>query len=129
MKNNDKMAALLRNMKPILHEGKYVFCTTEYIDNSILPNIVMIFKEKEAYTMILSKAVADTMMLHYEFEAAWITLNVYSQLDDVGLTAAFSKVLSDAHISCNVIAAYHHDHIFVPFADAKKAMDVLQSYQ
>jgi hypothetical protein len=58
---------------------------------------------------------------------AWITLTVYSSLEAVGLTAAVSKALTDANISCNVIAAYHHDHIFVPIQDAQHAMKVLEN--
>jgi uncharacterized protein len=59
--------------------------------------------------------------------AAWITLTVHSALEAVGLTAAFSKALADVNISCNVVAGYYHDHIFVPQQDAEKAMAVLES--
>ncbi|XXE67240.1 ACT domain-containing protein [Pseudomonas sp. R1-6] len=39
-----------------------------------------------------------------------VTLTVHSALDAVGLTAAFATALGNAGISCNVIAAYYHDH-------------------
>jgi uncharacterized protein len=45
----------------------------------------------------------------------------------VGLTAAFATALANAGISCNVVAAYYHDHLFVPVQDAEKAMAVLRS--
>ncbi|MEY2817195.1 MAG: hypothetical protein RL275_658, partial [Chloroflexota bacterium] len=48
-------------------------------------------------------------------------------LEAVGLTAAVSKALTEANISCNVVAAYYHDHLFVPVKDADRAMDVLLS--
>ncbi|WP_253251803.1 ACT domain-containing protein [Flavobacterium sp. ACN2] len=57
--------------------------------------------------------------------ASWITLEVHSSSAAVGLTAAFSQALGNANISCNVVAAYLHDHIFVDENDALKAMDVL----
>jgi hypothetical protein len=53
-------------------------------------------------------------------------LTVHSSLEAVGLTAAVSKALTEANISCNVVAAYYHDHIFVPVKDAKQAMRVLE---
>ena len=87
----------------------------------------MCFKEEEGYTFILTKQSADELGLQYSFIAAWITLNVHSSLEAVGLTAAFSKVISDNGISCNVVAAFYHDHIFVNSQDVGKAMKVLQS--
>ena len=71
------------------------------------------------------KELADQYALPYTFVAAWITLEVHSALDAVGLTAAFAQALTAAHISCNVVAAYFHDHIFVDKKDAAKAMEVL----
>jgi uncharacterized protein len=37
--------------------------------------------------------------------------------------------LGDAGISCNVVAAAFHDHIFVPIEKADLAMKVLQDLQ
>jgi hypothetical protein len=66
--------------------------------------------------------------LEYSFTASWITLTVHSSLTAVGLTASFSKALSDENISCNVVAAYFHDHIFVDAKDASRAMEVLERF-
>ncbi|HEX8350737.1 MAG TPA: ACT domain-containing protein, partial [Hymenobacter sp.] len=57
---------------------------------------------------------------------AWITLTVHSSLEAVGLTAAFARALARGNVSCNVVAAYYHDHIFVAAQDADKAMRLLQ---
>ena len=43
----------------------------------------------------------------------------------MGLTSSFSRGLTKAGISCNVIAAYHHDHIFVPYKKRLKAVKIL----
>jgi hypothetical protein len=57
---------------------------------------------------------------------ARITLTVQSSLEAVGLTAAFASVLAQGGISANVIAGFHHDHIFLPAADADRAMTLLR---
>jgi hypothetical protein len=78
-------------------------------------------------TVILSKEQADDVGLRYLVVLAWITLTVHSSLEAVGLTAAVSKALTNVGISCNVVAAYYHDHIFVPIKDAQQAMEVLET--
>ena len=88
----------------------------------------MLFKEKEAITLILKKEIADLLQLEYTIVMSWITLTVHSSLEAVGLTAAFSKALSDKEISCNVVAAYYHDHIFVNKKDINEAMKVLNAF-
>ncbi len=84
------------------------------------------FLEKEGVTVILPKEKADAMDIPYETICAWITLTVHSSLEAVGLTAAVSKTLTEENISCNVVAAFFHDHIFVPVKDAERAMNALQ---
>jgi uncharacterized protein len=127
MPGETNLAELLKTMHPTLNKGDYVFCTvpsTSNIDHSF---IIGSFKEKEGLTIILSKAEADKLNLPYTYIAAWITLTVHSSLEAVGLTAAFSVALAKESISCNVIAAYYHDHIFVAKGDAEKAMNVLKA--
>ena len=72
-----------------------------------------------------SKEEAIKNSLHFYFVSAWITLEINSSLDSIGLTSAFSKELTEAGISCNVLAGYHHDHIFVPYHKKAKAMKIL----
>jgi len=116
---------LLQEMKPELNEGEYVFCTVDSFQHAAILNPVCIFQEHEGITVILPKHQADDVSLPYSVICAWITLTVHSSLEAVGLTAAVSKALTAANISCNVVAAYYHDHIFVPVKDAKRAMNVL----
>ncbi len=85
----------------------------------------MFFREEEGITIIIRKEMADSLSLAYSFVAAWITLTVHSSLSAVGLTASFSKALAEKGISCNVVAAFYHDHIFVDKKDAEMAMKVL----
>ena len=72
--------------------------------------------------MILTRADADRAGLAYDYVAARITLRVNSALADVGLTALFSRTLAGAGISCNVIAGRAHDHLFVDWDQAARAL-------
>ncbi|MEO1490422.1 MAG: ACT domain-containing protein, partial [Pseudomonadota bacterium] len=54
------------------------------------------------------------------------SLEVHSDLEAVGLTAAVSVALADAGIACNVIAGLHHDHLFVPWERRETAIEQLQ---
>lgn len=126
MPGETNLAILLKSMHPILNAGEYVFCTTYTIDQINPSAIVSFFKEKEGITLILERKTADELGLDYSFIAAWITLTVHSSLDAVGLTAAFSNALARENISCNVVAGYYHDHIFVSQDDAEKAMETLK---
>jgi hypothetical protein len=127
MPGETDLTVLLKNMKPVLQEGEYVFCSVTNINEIDINKVIGTFTEKEGTTVILSKANADLLNLTYSFVCSWITLTVNSSLEAIGLTAAFSTALSKEGISCNVIAGYYHDHIFVHRRDANNAMKVLSS--
>jgi hypothetical protein len=128
MSGEKKLDVLLKSMKPKYNLGEYVFCKTENLDQINLSQIIMTFKEEESITIIAKKEVADQLNLDYSFVSSWITLTIHSSLEAVGLTAAFSNALSENGISCNVVAAYYHDHIFVDIKDTEKAMEVLNAF-
>lgn len=77
-------------------------------------DVAAMVTEAEGTTVVIGAADAMRMDLDTEFVAAWLTLNVDSALDAVGLTAALSSVLAADGIPCNVLAGYHHDHLLVP---------------
>lgn len=128
MSGEKDLHTLLKSMKPEHNSGEYVFCTIASLENINLDAIEMLFREKEGITLILKKEIADQFNLTYSFIASWITLTVHSSLEAVGLTAAFSKALADQGISCNVVAAFYHDHIFVDQKDTEKAMMILNTF-
>lgn len=126
MAGETALATLLRSMSPHLNDGDYVFCT---LPDQRIPEgceVIGSFREQEGLTLILDRQQAERAGLAFGYVAAWITLNVHSALEAVGLTAAFASALGKAGISCNVIAGYYHDHLFVGRADAQRAMQVLQ---
>jgi hypothetical protein len=120
---------LLASMEPELQPGVYVFASVP-LDAS-LQGIAAIgtFREKEGLTVIVEESEASKAGLTPLFRAAWITLTVHSDLNAVGLTAAFARALGEANISCNVVAAALHDHIFVPVDDAGRALAALAALQ
>ena len=128
MSGEKNLEILLRKMKPKLNLGEFVFCEVESLEKINLNEILMTFREDESITIIIQKEIADKLNLKYSFISSWITLTIHSALEAVGLTAAFSKALSENEISCNVVAAFYHDHIFVNKKDAEKAMEILNKF-
>jgi hypothetical protein len=128
MSGEKDLQQLLKSMRPEHNAGEYVFCKVEKLEDVNVNEAEMFFKEREAITLILKKEIADQLKLDYSVVMSWITLTVHSSLEAVGLTAAFSKALSENQISCNVVAAFYHDHIFVNKEDVEKAMKILNLF-
>jgi hypothetical protein len=128
MTGETNLSTLLKSMRPELNPGEYVFCTVKDITTIKSENIISVFREKEGVAIIVEKNIADQLNLSYSFVVRWITLTVHSSLEAVGLTATFSKALADENISCNVIAGYYHDHIFLPVEKAELAMKILNRF-
>ena len=118
---------MLAQLKPSLIPGEYVFCSLPQSEFCALaPETVLgSFREAEGVTVLLEKTHADARGLSYDGVFAGITLGVYSSLAAVGLTAAVASALAERDIPANVIAAYHHDHVFVPAALRDQALDAL----
>jgi uncharacterized protein len=113
-----------RDLAPVLAPEPYVFATAAAPPAGVVMFAAIL--EDEGLTLVLTKADADQASLEYSYLAARITLGVNSELDEVGLTASVSRALADAGISCNVIAAAAHDHLFVPWGRGQEALAVLR---
>jgi len=127
MSGEKNIATLIKGMTPKLNSGEYVFCTVADISTINRTDTICEFKEDEGVTVVMERNKADALKLKYEYIASWITLQIHSSLDAVGLTALFSTELAKHDVSCNVIAGYYHDHIFVDIKDAKKVIQALVS--
>ena len=119
------LAVLLASMAPVRRPGSFVFATVA--PDEPAGDALATVLEDEGRTVVLAREEADRRGLSYDFVAAWITLQVRSALDAVGLTAAVSARLAEAGISCNVIAGRHHDHLLVPEDRAKDALAALRA--
>tara|TARA_Y100000589_G_scaffold293059_1_gene297628 strand:- start:499 stop:786 length:288 start_codon:yes stop_codon:yes gene_type:complete len=88
-----------------------------------------IVRELEGWTIIIEQSTADDLCWTYQAVFQCITLQVHSSLEAVGLTAIVSGVLAEQGISANVVAGYHHDHIFVPQSRSSEALNLLLALQ
>lgn len=124
MAGETDLVTLLRGLLPRLHEGRYVYAQ---VGSGVPAHVdpVVTVREEEGLTLVVTQEQADELGLVYDFVAAWITLQVHSALDAIGLTAVVSRVLTDAGISANIVAGYTHDHIFVPYDRGDDALHAL----
>lgn len=126
-KSNQKLSEVVASLDPVLNTGAYIFYSQKEEITVPFDQVLGLFKETEGTTLILSKDTAEKYHIPFSYMAAWITLKVRSDLDLIGLTALFAKALADQQISCNVIAGYHHDHIFVDYDQKDKALLTLKA--
>ena len=123
------LSVLLSRMAPALQTGEFVFATAETAGGLQLQDVVACIREPEGLSVVVPVAAAGRYGALQHVRLAWITLTVHSDLQAVGLTAAFASALGREGISCNVVAGLHHDHIFVPVAQADAAMAALRALQ
>lgn len=118
---------LLASLSPGLSAGEYAFCRVAGAlgDHAALDPVVSV-RESEGLTLVLPVAVAVRESLSYTGVYRRITLAVHSSLQAVGLTATVASALAAHEIPANVVAGYHHDHIFVPGDQAEQALEILQ---
>lgn len=120
------LATLLRGLSPALDERLFVFASLPSIGPDVLDcDPICLFKEAEGWTVIVEESKADRFGAEDSLRFAMITLTVVSDLESVGLTAAAATALAAYGIPGNVVAAYHHDHIFTPAECAEDAIDAL----
>ncbi|HEU4663276.1 MAG TPA: ACT domain-containing protein [Dokdonella sp.] len=122
------LVRLLASLQPTLNPGLFVFVRVDALRDAEALDAVAVFRETEGVTAVVPEPRARRAGLA-GFTAAWITLAVRSDLHGVGLTAAFSRALADAGIACNVFAAIHHDHVFVPADRGAEALACLRALQ
>jgi len=120
------LTVLIRDMAPYLDAATYVFALAPPGFSPESPPL-MRFREVEGETVVLTVDAADAAGLPTDRRFRRITLTIHSDLNATGLTAAVSRCLDDAGIPANVVAAYYHDHIFVPEEEADRAVQALEA--
>ncbi|MCV0437561.1 MULTISPECIES: ACT domain-containing protein [unclassified Hydrogenophaga] len=118
---------LQQMMAPDLRPETYVYCTFQdyRLPDDLSP--ICTFRESEGLTAIVERAQAVRAKVPFIFEAKLITLTVHSSLEAIGFLATISTALARAGIPCNAVAAFHHDHLFIPVDRADDAFALLEA--
>lgn len=120
MSGAQSLKTLLKGLEVFRHAGVWEFVTGTQED---VPGSVMKFREREGWTHILEAQRSAKG----ERRFVWLELAVYSDLNAVGFMAVIAKALAVAGVPCNVVSAFHHDHIFVPESKADEAIVALEA--
>ena len=122
---------MISGMSPTVLPGVFVFISTADLTlvASLTSQAISTFVEDEGMSMLIPVDTAKKSGFSVDQPMRCITLNVYSSLAGVGLTSAVSTALGDQSIPCNIVAAFHHDHVFVPSEMCDRAMEILTSLQ
>ncbi len=118
---------MLAHMRPKLDDTNWSFVTVKDQAQAfaMMPKALGTFREEEGLSLIVPFSCAEEGGID-TVPFSRITLQVHSDLAGVGLTAAVSAALADGGIACNVVAAFHHDYLFVPKDRAQDALEILR---
>ena len=123
-------AQMVAEMNPILQPGLFVFVSAEFDPSDrVRASAVATVREAEGLSLLLPLDLAAESGFHCDQPMRQITLQVHSALTGVGLTAAVASALAALHSPCNMVAGFHHDHVFVPETQADAALDCLTRLQ
>ena len=117
------LSRLLATMEPALHDSPYGYAVVIAPVEGAFAHVA----EEEGLTVIASHAVLLAAGIDPGPPWARISLSVHSDLAAVGLTAALATALADKGISANVVAGFHHDHIFLPWPHRYEALAALKA--
>lgn len=126
---------LLQCLAPSIDHELYRFCCTAQFDSTWAEQAFACVRESQGWTYVLPERLLpasfdnDDVRQHgvvSDTTYRRITLEVHSSLDAVGLTAAVSTALATHNISCNMLAGFYHDHLFVPAPQADEALALLE---
>ena len=116
---------LLANLSVRRRPGRW--CLVSDVALPVGVEVAATVAEDEGVTSVIPVADAERLGFAVAFVAAWLTLEVQSALDAVGLTAAVAGALAAEGIPCNVLAGFHHDHLLVPDTDADRAIAAVEA--
>ena len=117
------LRTILASLRIVRRPETYVYAS---LASGSIAGAAATITEEEGTTYIVEQRIADEAGIAWTFTAAWLTVEVHTALEGVGITAALAAALADEDISCNVLAGYYHDHLLVPLDRADDAVAALQ---
>ncbi|MDT3766994.1 ACT domain-containing protein [Gleimia hominis] len=123
MDNTQSLDEMLANMD-IQSQGIYVFANLDEIPEGVEPFATV--REKEGTTIVISEDRAEKAGLPTDNRFARITLELPSSLLSIGLAATIGQTLAARSITCNQLAGFHHEHLFVQVDKADEALSIMR---
>ncbi|MCV2867177.1 ACT domain-containing protein [Defluviimonas sp. WL0002] len=126
MRGETDLARMLAGMEPRLHPDEFGYGLIPGrggIPPGLVPFATVL--EAEGLTIVAPRSALIRHGIAHRAGFACITLTVHSDLEAVGLTAAFARALAEAGLGANVIAGLHHDHILTNWDRRSEAVDRL----
>lgn len=123
------LARLLAGMEPVLADEEYGFglIPGRNVSTPKDLNPTATIREDEGLTVIAPLAALRRHGIAHRAGFARISLHIHSDLEAVGLTAAFATALAKAGLAANVVAGYYHDHIFTDWDRRHEALACLKA--
>ncbi len=104
---------MLSSLTATAREGRYVVARADE-PVALGGGVEALIVEDEGVTVVARLEVAAARGWEVGFVGSWLTLDVHSSLEAVGLTAAVSAAFAERGVPCNVLAGFVHDHLLVP---------------
>jgi hypothetical protein len=123
VKGERDLNAILSSLAIKRRDGTFVYVSASSVP---IANVEATIHEDEGTTVVLERGEAERRGLPWSF-AAWLTVEVFTGLEAVGVTAALAAAFADEGISCNVLTGFYHDHLLVPVERADDALAVLDA--
>ena len=126
MASDQSCQELLANLNPTLCPDPWVFTRVAEGEPHLSEDhsVFALIREEEGLTAIRRAGPSDDLETLPLF--ARITLQVYSDLEAVGLTAAVSGVLAEQNLCANIVCRLNHEKKFVPYRRGDEALQCLK---
>lgn len=120
------LSYLIKNMKPTMLEGEYVFCEINKNGYDVFElDPVSVLSIGNNYTLIIPKQKAVERKIEFKTIFNMLSLSVKDNNEDGEFIAVIAGVFADQCIPAKFISAIGTHYLFVPTNKTKEAMQLL----